>query len=56
LVVLIVNYGIPASNYPTQLNVRVFFIDKSKIKASFGVHVPDYKESLRRCMGMRGGK
>jgi dTDP-4-dehydrorhamnose reductase len=27
-------------------------LDKSKIKASFGVLVPDYKESLTRCMGL----
>jgi dTDP-4-dehydrorhamnose reductase len=25
-------------------------LDKSKIKASFGVLVPDYKESLTRCI------
>ncbi|MBG6187862.1 dTDP-4-dehydrorhamnose reductase [Flavobacterium sp. CAN_S2] len=43
--------GIPASNYPTPAKRPQFsLLDKSKIKNTFGVVVPDYKESLRKCM------
>lgn len=43
--------GIPASNYPTPAKRPQFsLLDKSKIKNTFGVVVPDYKESLRACM------
>jgi dTDP-4-dehydrorhamnose reductase len=43
--------GIPASNYPTPAKRPQFsLLDKSKIKKTFGVVVPDYKESLRACM------
>ncbi len=45
--------GIPASDYPTPaLRPAHSLLDKSKIKAIFGVLVPDYKESLRKCMGL----
>lgn len=45
--------GIPASDYPTPAQRPEYsLLDKSKIKASFGVLVPDYKESLTRCMGL----
>lgn len=45
--------GIPSSAYPTPAKRPAFsLLDKSKIKASFGVVVPDYEESLRKCMGL----
>jgi len=45
--------GIPASDYPTPAQRPAYsLLDKSKIKAIFGVVVPDYKESLRKCMGL----
>ncbi|MFT5824503.1 MAG: dTDP-4-dehydrorhamnose reductase, partial [Crocinitomix sp.] len=45
--------GIPSSSYPTPA-VRPAFslLDKSKIKDVYGVTVPDYKESLRKFMGL----
>lgn len=43
--------GIASSNYPTPAKRPMFsLLDKSKIKATFGVVVPEYKESLRKCM------
>ena len=43
--------GIPSAAYPTPAKRPAFsLLDKSKIKASFGVVVPDYEESLRKCM------
>ncbi|WP_255462818.1 dTDP-4-dehydrorhamnose reductase [Flavobacterium sp. GP15] len=43
--------GISASNYPTPAKRPAYsLLDKSKIKATFGVVVPEYKESLRKCM------
>ncbi len=43
--------GIPASNYPTPAKRPAYsLLDKSKIKATFGVSVPQYKESLKKCM------
>ena len=43
--------GIPASAYPTPARRPAFsLLDKSKIKATFGVSVPEYKESLRKMM------
>ena len=43
--------GIPTSAYPTPAKRPQYsLLDKSKIKATFGVIVPDYKESLDRCM------
>ena len=45
--------GIPAADYPTPTKRPQFsLLDKSKIKAIFGVVVPKYKDSLRRCMGL----
>jgi dTDP-4-dehydrorhamnose reductase len=45
--------GIPSSSYPTPAKRPEFsLLDKSKIKRIYGVTVPDYKESLRKCMGL----
>ncbi|EIA10208.1 dTDP-4-dehydrorhamnose reductase [Flavobacterium frigoris] len=45
--------GIPSSSYPTPAKRPAFsLLDKSKIKAIYGVVVPGYKESLRKCMGL----
>lgn len=44
--------GIPSSAYPTPAKRPQFsLLDKSKIKATFGVVVPGYRESLEKCMG-----
>lgn len=43
--------GIPSSAYPTPAKRPAYsLLDKSKIKSIFGVFVPEYKESLRKCM------
>ena len=43
--------GIPTSAYPTPAKRPQYsLLDKIKINATFGVIVPDYKESLERCM------
>ena len=43
--------GIPSSAYPTPAKRPSYsLLDKSKIKSTFGVVVPGYKESLRKCM------
>ena len=43
--------GIPSSQYPTPAKRPAFsLLDKSKIKATFSLRIPDYKESLRKCM------
>jgi dTDP-4-dehydrorhamnose reductase len=43
--------GIPSSNYPTPAKRPMFsLLDKTKIKTIFGVEVPEYKESLKKCM------
>lgn len=43
--------GIASSNYPTPARRPMFsLLDKSKIKTIFGVEVPEYKESLKKCM------
>ena len=43
--------GIPSSAYPTPAKRPQYsLLDKTKIKASFGVVVPGYEESLRKCM------
>jgi dTDP-4-dehydrorhamnose reductase len=45
--------GIPSSSYPTPAKRPAFsLLDKTKIKKIYGVNVPDYKDSLRRCMGL----
>jgi dTDP-4-dehydrorhamnose reductase len=44
--------GIPSSAYPTPARRPQYsLLDKSKIKNTFGVVVPEYKESLKKCMG-----
>lgn len=44
--------GIPSSAYPTPAKRPAYsLLDKGKIKTTFGVVVPEYKESLRKCMG-----
>lgn len=43
--------GIPSSAYPTPAKRPQYsLLDKTKIKTTFGVIVPEYKESLRKCM------
>lgn len=43
--------GIPSSDYPTPAKRPAYsLLDKSKIKKAYGVTVPDYKESLRKCL------
>ena len=43
--------GIPSSAYPTPAKRPQYsLLDKTKIKTTFGVTVPEYKESLRKCM------
>jgi dTDP-4-dehydrorhamnose reductase len=45
--------GIPASKYPTPASRPSFsLLDKSKIKATYSLIIPDYKESLRNCMSL----
>lgn len=45
--------GIPSSAYPTPAARPAFsLLDKSKIKVIYGVVVPGYKESLKKCMGL----
>ncbi|MNE29010.1 dTDP-4-dehydrorhamnose reductase [compost metagenome] len=44
-------HGIPSSAYPTPAKRPQYsLLDKTKIKNTFGVIVPDYKESLKKCM------
>lgn len=43
--------GIPSSAYPTPAKRPAYsLLNKSKIKKAYGVTVPDYKESLRKCL------
>jgi dTDP-4-dehydrorhamnose reductase len=43
--------GIPSSSYPTPAARPAFsLLDKSKIKDVYGVDVPDYKDSLKKCL------
>ncbi|RDI58359.1 dTDP-4-dehydrorhamnose reductase [Flavobacterium glaciei] len=43
--------GIPASDYPTPAKRPQYsLLDKTKIKDTFGVVVPNYKESLGKCL------
>lgn len=43
--------GIPSSDYPTPAKRPQYsLLDKTKIKDTFGVAIPNYKESLERCM------
>jgi dTDP-4-dehydrorhamnose reductase len=44
--------GITSSSYPTPAKRPAFsLLDKTKIKEVYSIKVPDYKESLRKCMG-----
>jgi dTDP-4-dehydrorhamnose reductase len=48
--------GIPSSSYPTPAKRPAYsLLDKSKIKKAFGVEVPEYTESLKKCMGLLKG-
>lgn len=48
--------GIPSSAYPTPAKRPSYsLLDKAKIKETFGVVVPEYKESLTRCMELLKG-
>lgn len=48
-------HGIPSSAYPTPAKRPQYsLLDKTKIKNTFGVIVPDYKESLKKCMELIG--
>ncbi|UQD56135.1 dTDP-4-dehydrorhamnose reductase [Flavobacterium sp. K5-23] len=43
--------GIPSAAYPTPAKRPVYsLLDKNKIKNTYGVSVPDYKESLEKCL------
>jgi dTDP-4-dehydrorhamnose reductase len=43
--------GIPSSSYPTPAARPAFsLLDKSKIKEVYGVDVPEYRESLKKCL------
>ncbi len=45
--------GIPSSDYPTPAKRPQYsLLDKTKIKTVYGVAVPGYKESLRKCIGL----
>jgi dTDP-4-dehydrorhamnose reductase len=47
--------GIPSSAYPTPAKRPQYsLLDKTKIKETFGVVVPGYRESLEKCMGLLG--
>jgi dTDP-4-dehydrorhamnose reductase len=43
--------GIPSSSYPTPAARPAFsLLDKSKIKEVYGIKIPHYKESLKKCL------
>ena len=45
--------GIPSSAYPTPAKRPAYsLLDKTKIKTTFAVIVPEYKESLKKCMDL----
>jgi dTDP-4-dehydrorhamnose reductase len=45
--------GIPSADYPTPARrPKYSLLDKSKIATTFGVAVPEYRESLEKCMGL----
>ena len=47
--------GIPSASYPTPANRPAFsLLDKTKIKEVYGVEVPGYLSSLRKCMWLLG--
>ncbi|MDG2433728.1 dTDP-4-dehydrorhamnose reductase [Flavobacterium sp.] len=44
-------HGVPTTSYPTPANRPAFsLLDKSKIKETFGIAIPDYKDSLLKCL------
>jgi len=44
---------IPTSQYPKPAKRPAFsLLDKSKIKTTFSLKIPDYKDSLRKCMSI----
>jgi dTDP-4-dehydrorhamnose reductase len=46
--------GNPSSAYPTPaMRPAYSLLDKTKIKRVYGVSVPDYKESLRKCLNVK---
>lgn len=50
-------HGIPSSAYPTPAKRPQYsLLDKTKIKNTFGVIVPDYKDSLKKCMELIGSE
>lgn len=45
--------GIPSAEYPTPARrPKYSLLDKSKIATTFGVQVPEYRESLAKCMAL----
>jgi len=45
--------GIPSADYPTPARrPKYSLLDKSKIETTFGVQVPEYRESLAKCMAL----
>ncbi|AOW08143.1 dTDP-4-dehydrorhamnose reductase [Flavobacterium gilvum] len=49
--------GIPSSAYPTPAKRPQYsLLDKNKIKKTFGVVVPEFKQSLVKCMDLLGSK
>jgi dTDP-4-dehydrorhamnose reductase len=45
--------GIPSADYPTPASrPKYSLLDKSKIATTFAVAVPEYRESLEKCMGL----
>ena len=43
--------GIPSSSYPTPAKRPYYsLLDKTKIKRIYGIIVPDYKDSLKKCL------
>jgi dTDP-4-dehydrorhamnose reductase len=46
--------GIPSAAYPTPAKRPVYsLLDKNKIKNTYGISVPDYKDSLKKCLGIK---
>ena len=45
--------GIPSAEYPTPARrPKYSLLDKSKIATTFGVAVPEYRDSLKKCMAL----
>ena len=45
--------GIPSADYPTPARrPKYSLLDKSKIATTFGVAVPEYRDSLKKCMAL----